>query len=49
MQNDKENLCKLRLDLARRNKTPPWTLEELDVVLKYLKTDKSRDPLGLAN
>ena len=49
MQNDKENLCKLRLDLARRNKTPPWTLEELDVVLKYLKKDKSRDPLGLAN
>ena len=49
VQKEKEDLCKLRLDLARKNKTPPWTLDQLDVVLNYLKKDKSRDPLGLAN
>ena len=27
----------------------PWTMKNLDVVLKYLKRNKSRDPLGYAN
>ena len=49
LQKDKEDLCKLRLNIARKNKTEPWTLEQLDVVLKYLKKNKSRDPLDLAN
>jgi hypothetical protein len=35
--------------LAASRKTPPWTLKDLDKVLKHLKKQKSRDPLGLAN
>ena len=30
-------------------KTPPWTLSDLEKVLKSLKKQKSRDPHGLAN
>ena len=49
VQNDKEELCKLRLEMARKKKTPDWTMDQLDVVLDYLKKNKSRDPLGYAN
>ena len=45
----KENLCNLRLELAKRNKSPDWTMEQLETVLDYLKKNKSRDPLGYAN
>ena len=45
----KEILCKLRLNSARKKKTPPWTIEDLDHVLKNLKRNKSRDPMGYAN
>ena len=45
----KEELCKIRLKRAADNKTPPWTIEQLDIVLKYLKENKSRDPFGYAN
>ena len=34
---------------ASNNKTPDWTIEELEVVLKELKNDKSRDALGYIN
>ena len=33
MKKDKEDLCKRRLKLAAANKTPPWTMEQLDVIL----------------
>ena len=49
MKEMKEDLCKLRLKRARDNKTPPWTMEQLETVLKYLKKNKSRDPFGYAN
>ena len=49
MKKDKEELCKLRLKLAQRKVTPPWTMSDLDVVLDYLKCNKSRDPFGYAN
>ena len=49
LQKEKEELCQLRLKAARMKKTSPWTMEDLEVVLKYLKKDKSRDPLGFAN
>ena len=29
----KEKLCKMRLELSARNKTDPWTLQDLDIVL----------------
>ena len=49
LQNDKDILCKLRLKVSSKKKTAPWTMADLDRVLKYLKKDKSRDPLGYAN
>ena len=49
LKEDKEVLCKLKLELAKGNRTEPWTLRELDIVLSTLKGNKSRDPLGFAN
>ena len=49
VKKDKERLCSLRLETAKKNTTPPWTMEQLDEVLKYLKRNKSRDPSGYAN
>ena len=49
IKDDKEELCKVRLEMAGRRKTPPWTMKQLEAVLDYLKKDKSRDPYGLAN
>ena len=40
----KEKVFRRRIDLAKINKSEPWNMEELDVVLKYIKKDKSRDP-----
>ena len=45
----KESLCEKRLKLASTMKTPPWQMRDLEIVLKQLKKQKSRDPLGLAN
>ena len=44
-----ENLFDERLKEAQANTTPDWTMEDLEIVLKQLKNNKSRDPLGLAN
>ena len=32
MKEDKEYLCEMRLKIAEKNKTPPWTLKELEKV-----------------
>ena len=45
----KEMLCEKLLKLAKSRKTPPWTMKDLDAVLKSLKKQKTRDPYGLAN
>ena len=45
----KEILSEKLMEIARRNKTPPWNMKELDAALKHLKEDKSRDPEGIAN
>ena len=49
LKDAKEVLCEKLLKLAKTRKTPPWTLDDLEVVLKNLKKQKSRDPYGLAN
>jgi hypothetical protein len=49
LQTDKEELAALRTNLARANKSKAWTMTDLDTVLKNLKNNKSRDPLGHAN
>ena len=45
----RDELCNKRLMQTTNNKTRDWTEEELDIVLKGLKTKKSRDPLGFSN
>ena len=42
----KEELFKLRIRLASSNKSEPWTMAQLENVLKILKEGKSRDPNG---
>ena len=49
MRIEKEDLCSRRLEAARKNVTKPWTMQDLENVLKYLKKGKSRDPYGYAN
>ena len=49
VQKDKEELSGHRLELASKHKTQPWNLEDLELVLKYLKKNETRDPLGNAN
>ena len=44
LKDDKEELSKLRLEAAKRNKSNPWTKDDLEEVLKYLKKDKCKDP-----
>ena len=36
--NRKEELFKLRLELAKKNKTEDWTMKDLEIALKKLKT-----------
>ena len=48
-EEQREKLCDKRLEDAKRTRTPEWTIEQLDVVLKQLKSNKSRDPIGLTN
>ena len=45
----KEALFELRLRLVKQRKSKPWSMSDLDVVLKSLKKNKSRDPHGLFN
>ena len=49
VKNLKEDLCSKRLEAAKKKTTPPWTMDDLDKVLKGLKKNKSRDPYGYAN
>ena len=42
-------MCEKLLKVAQANKTTPWEMKHLEKVLKYLKKDKSRDPLGYCN
>ena len=37
------------MSVAKENKTEPWNINDLNVVLKSLKNNKSRDPDDLAN
>ena len=46
---EREKLANLRMKITRENKTPEWTMEDLELVLKKLKRKKSRDAMGYAN
>ena len=45
----KTELFELQLELAKNNKSQPWTMGDLEKALKGLKSDKARDPNGLVN
>ena len=40
----REELCMKRLEAARANKSPPWTVDGVKYVLKSLKPKISKDP-----
>ena len=46
---EREALCQERIKLARKNKTPDWTSEDVDYVRTNLKKKKNRDPHGCSN
>ena len=45
----KEELWQSRMEELLQVKSPPWKMNELDKVLKSLKNNKTRDPLGMIN
>ena len=49
LQIERSYLCKLWLEKCAVNKTEPWMLEDLEIVLDDLKKGTSRDPYGYAN
>ena len=49
VQEAKERLADSIMEKAKLNKTPPWDMKDIELVLGKLKKDKSRDPNGLAN
>ena len=49
MKKLKEKLWKNINKLIKERKTSPWTMENLDVVLRNLKNNKTKDPSGIIN
>ena len=49
IKKDREALCMARIEKAKLNKTVPWTIEDVQSVLKSLKKKISKDPYGLPN
>ena len=48
-QDERELLCKQRIKIASKSKTPDWTEYDVQNVIKSLKKKKSRDPHGYSN
>ena len=49
LEDNTNELCEMRLKVCKNKKTPPWTKDDLIIVLKQLGKDKARDPEGLTN
>ena len=49
LQEMKEKHCEKRVEADKHMKSEPWTLNQLEKVLKSLKNGKSRDPDRLCN
>ena len=45
----KQELCRLRMEIVKENKTIDWNLKDLEKIIKKLKTNKASDPSGLIN
>ena len=48
-KNDRDQLCKLRLEQAAQNKTPQWSVSEVKFAIKDLNIGISKDPHGQPN
>ena len=49
LKSQREELCMKRLEAARANKSPPWTVDDVKYVLKSLKPKISKDPYEMPN
>ena len=49
IKDEKEAIAHKVMEAARLTKTDPWDMGDLDLVLRKLKNNKSRDPHGLVN
>ena len=49
LQELKEYLCKLRLDITKKTKHDEWTIEELNKAIQKLPNNKCKDPHGHIN
>ena len=44
----RNQLIKMKIKLAKRTKSEPFLMKDLEKVLKTIKTGKSRDPIGIS-
>ena len=49
LQELKEYLCRLRLEITKRSVFVPWTMNDLDIAINKLKNNKCKDPHGHIN
>ena len=49
MKEAKEKAAKRVMEAAKNNKTYPWDMMDIEIVLNNMKNNKSRDPNGLVN
>ena len=49
LREGRERLCLKRLENAKKNKTPPWTVEDVKHAIKDLKRNVSKDPYDIPN
>ena len=49
LETDTNDLCEIRIKLAKNNTSEPWSMSDLKEVLKNLGNDKCRDPEGMVN
>ena len=49
LEKDTNKLCQMRLKLSKLSKTQPWSLEDLQHVLKNLPRNEARDSSGYSN
>ena len=45
LRSEKKSLWEERVAHAKENKSKPWTIKDIEAVLKHLKRNKSRDPM----
>ena len=45
----KDELFDLRLQLSKCNKSEPWTMDQLELIIKHLQNGKARDLNGWCN